>query len=1853
VFLLNARPVEAAIAFVQVNSATPQSPQTSVTVTYTKAQTAGNLNVVVVGWNDSTAQVNTVTDSKGNVYALAVGPTVQAGTASQSIYYAKNIVAAAANGNTVTVTFKTAAAYPDIRIAEYSGVDPNNPVDVVAAAQGTGSPSNSGSVTTGNANDLLVGANLVQQVTTAAGTGYTSRVITPQDQDILEDRIVTATGSYSATATISGGAWIMQMVAFRAASGGGAAPPTVTSITPNSGPTTGGTSVTITGTNFATGATVTFGSAAGTNVVVLNSTTLTVTTPAGGAGAVTVTVTNPGPQSGSLANGFSYVLVPTVTIVSPNSGPASGGTSVTITGTNFGAGATVTFASAAATNVVVVNNTTITATTPAGAPGTVTVTVTLNGQSGSLSNGFTYIAPPTVTSVSPNNGSTAGGTVVTITGTNFAAGASVTFGSTAATSVTVVSSTSITATTPSATSTGAVTVTVTNPGPQSGSLSNGFTYTTASTPTAPGGLTAAGGGPGPLVAAAQGYINSSSLTSHTTAPFDSTGGDAIVMLASSHAGVTFTPIDNFGNTYISISGPTSTSVGYDMRTQVWYVRNPVVGPGHTVTMGLSSAQPLVISVIVTKGSNISSPIDAISLINSDNGTQSANVVTPNITTLAANDLLVGFAKVDPSGSTFQSGTGFTQQAAASSNYLDTETGLAATPSMYNATFTIGTPQTWQSSIAAVASNPNQATLSWTASTETGGTISQYLVERCQGIGCSSFAQIGSTTSTTYNDTGLSASTDYSYRVRAQDTASTFGPYSSVASLTTPASIPSLPGNLTATAASSTQINLTWSSSLETGGSISNYVVSRCQGANCTTFSQIGTPTGTAFDDTGLTASTTYTYLVNAIDTNGNPSPFAIVMAATAQAPGSVSFVQVNSATPQGAQSSVAVTYTNAQTAGNLNVVVVGWNDATAQIRSVTDSVGNTYNLAVGPTVQAGTATQAIYYAKNIAAAAANANTVTVTFSPAANTPDIRIAEYSGIDQANPLDVVAAGQGNGSPSNSGSVTTGSLNDLLVGANLVQELTLGAGPGYIGRIITSTDSDILEDQVVTTSGSYSATANISGGAWIMQMVAFRAAGSGVGTSPIISSLSPNFGPVGTAVTITGTNFGSSQGTSTVTFNGVPATVTTWNGTSIAVSVPSGATTGSVFVTVSGVASNGITFTVSPMITNLSPTSGPPGTVVTIAGSNFGYIQGTNSVTFNGVAATVTTWTPGIITASVPNGSTTGSVVVTVNGIGSNGVSFTAVSLFVSLSPKRAAVTLSQTAQFTATVNNDPLNGGASWSVDGVAGGNSTVGTISSGGLFTPGTQPGVHTVTATSNSNGSASASSMIAVTDLTGVLTYHYDPGRSGQNLQEYALTPSTVNPSTFGPLFTCSVQGYVYAAPLYLANFNLGGKTRNVVFIATEHDIVYAFDADSPSCVQLWSTSFLSSGVTTVPAADTGAGTPSDLTPEIGITSTPVIDPSSNTLYVEAKTKETVGSGCSTGHPCYIHRLHALDATTGMERPGSPVVLTAPNFVSLYQLQRPALLLANGTIYIGFGSHGDFNVWQGWLMAYNASTLAQEWVWHSTDPTVTSGNGNMGAIWGAGNGPALDSSGNIYVETGNGVFDGATNFADSVVKLSPSGTMLDYFTPFDQAVMQQNDIDLGSSGPIVLPSAAGSSSHPDVMIATGKVGVVYLLDQNNMGKYNTAANQDLGEADVGFQTSNPEGGFYGQPAYWNGNIYTAIVGDNLRQYSLSNGQIATTPTASSPNAFLYRGATPSVSASGSMNGIVWVADITAYQAQAGGAVILDAYDATNVSNLLYSSPSSGSGAAVPAAKFTVPTVANGKVYVVGQQGFTVFGLLPN
>ncbi len=277
-------------------------------------------------------------------------------------------------------------------------------------------------------------------------------------------------------------------------------------------------------------------------------------------------------------------------------------------------------------------------------------------------------------------------------------------------------------------------------------------------------------------------------------------------------------------------------------------------------------------------------------------------------------------------------------------------------------------------------------------------------------------------------------------------------------------------------------------------------------------------------------------------------------------------------------------------------------------------------------------------------------------------------------------------------------------------------------------------------------------------------------------------------------------------------------------------------------------------------------------------------------------------------------------------------------------------------------------------------------------------------------------------------------------------------------------------------------------------------------------------------------------------------------------------------------------------------------------------------------------------------------MWATADPTSGC---NGAAIWQGGAGPAADASGNVYVITGNGSYDGTKNFSESVMKFSPTGALVDWFTPFNRSTLDANDVDMGSSGAIILPDAVGSTAHPHLALATGKIAILYLLDQTNLGKIGSSSNQDVQEVIPvpPPNTTQLDGGNYGVPAYWNGNIYTTGQNYPLSQFTISNGVIATPQFAKSSNTFPPRGATPAISASGTSNGIVWVLDLSGWTGT--GSAVLYAYDATNVSNLLYSSPASGTGAAGAAVKFTVPTVANGKVYIGGQSTFTVFGLLPN
>jgi len=500
-----------------------------------------------------------------------------------------------------------------------------------------------------------------------------------------------------------------------------------------------------------------------------------------------------------------------------------------------------------------------------------------------------------------------------------------------------------------------------------------------------------------------------------------------------------------------------------------------------------------------------------------------------------------------------------------------------------------------------------------------------------------------------------------------------------------------------------------------------------------------------------------------------------------------------------------------------------------------------------------------------------------------------------------------------------------------------------------------------------------------------------------------------------------------------------------------------------------------------------------------------------------------------------------------------------------------------------------------------------------------------------------------------VLTHHNDNARSGQNLNETILTHANVNSNTFGKVFAYSVDGQIYPQPLYLSGVAITDKgMHNVVFVATAHGSVYAFDADSnagTNSAPLWQVSFINPpGVTTVPNGDVGSA---NVAPEIGITSTPVIDATTGTIYVEMKTKEISG-GAS-----YLHRLHALNVGSGAEKFGGPVVLTATvngtgdgndgaghvPFNGLRHMNRPGLLLLNGVVYVAYGSHGDQGPYHGWVIGYNAATLQRQNVFNTTP------NGGLGGFWNGGGGPAADSAGNIYCLTGNGTFNaGISNYGDSFLKLTPSGTNLtlaDYFTPFNQQALADADADLGSGATIVLPDSVGSAAHPYLIVGAGKEGKIYLVDRDNMGGFNAANDGQIVQSFPGIANS------FATPAYFNNALYYAGGGDTVKAFRFSGGLLVTTPASQSTAAIGWPGATPSISANGISNAIVWILQSTG--ADSGAKAVLRAYNATNLAVELYNSSQASSrddpGGAI---KFAVPTVANGKVYVGGASRLTVF-----
>jgi hypothetical protein len=519
---------------------------------------------------------------------------------------------------------------------------------------------------------------------------------------------------------------------------------------------------------------------------------------------------------------------------------------------------------------------------------------------------------------------------------------------------------------------------------------------------------------------------------------------------------------------------------------------------------------------------------------------------------------------------------------------------------------------------------------------------------------------------------------------------------------------------------------------------------------------------------------------------------------------------------------------------------------------------------------------------------------------------------------------------------------------------------------------------------------------------------------------------------------------------------------------------------------------------------------------------------------------------------------------------------------------------------------------------------------------------------------------------TSVLTYHYDNLRTGQNTNETILTPASVA-SNFGGLFSQPVDGQIYAQPLYVPNVAIPGRgTHNVVFVNTENDSVFAFDADSnagSNSAPLWQVSLIDAahgapaGATPVPAGvfpvnSSGSPDCGDISPILGSTSTPVIDPSTGTIYVEAFSYE---------NGVYVHRLHALDITTGAEEAFGPATVAATvsgtgdgsstvAFNAYNEQNRPAVTLANGIVYLAFAaSCADEVPFHGWVFAYDAGTLNQQGVF------LTTPNGTFGGIWMTGDGLAVDASGNIYMSTGNGDFDTlnipATDVGDSVLKLTLNNgglNLADYFTPYDQETLSDEDADLASGGILLLPDQPGPFPHE--MVAAGKGGRIYLINrgQFTIANQHYCANCSSDPQIVQESASGYLNVVFSTPAYWNSTLYYWTPNLYLKAIPIANGLLNFDSYSQTQDTYGFPGANLSVSANGNSNGILWALKTDAFKT--GGAVVLRAYNATNVSNRLYSSDLNPNDAAGPAVKFTVPMVANGKVYVGSADRLTVYGL---
>jgi IPT/TIG domain len=1253
-------------------------------------------------------------------------------------------------------------------------------------------------------------------------------------------------------------------------------------------------------------------------------------------------------------------------------------------------------------------------------------------------------------------------------------------------------------------------------------------------------------------------------------PLNNTAGNWIaVVVRAGHSGQTFTVSDSLGNVYQqavvfnqTLDTPNGDTLG------IFYAEN-TAGGANTVTVSDSIANTtLRFAIVEYSGVATASSLDGAAGVAQGNG----NVANSGVVSTSANgDLILG-AVITGSGVTYTASSGFTIEErvpAAPNTKLIIEDEVQTASGSISAGATFSASASWGAAVVAFKAVPGAPPPgpNITSINPTSGAVGTSVT-----INGNNFGNPQGTSSVTFN--GVSAGTASAW----SNTAIT---------VTVPANATSGNVVVTVNGQTSNTVNFTVTppvptitSIIPTSGPVGTPVTingnnfGSPQGTSSATFNGVSAGTASAWSNAGITVT------VPANATSGN-----VVVTVNGQASNAVNFsVTSGNATialvqhaskDAGTTSSAILAFTSSNSVGNFIVVAIRAGHS-GQNFSISDSQGNIYQQAVRSDVTVDTPngdTLGIFYAEDIAG---GPNSVTVSDSISGNTLRFAILEYSGVAPFQSMDGVAAAQGTGSAANSGSVNTTAPGDLLFGSVLSGNgATFTAGSGYALRdaVPAAPNSKLMtEDRVQASAGAASASATLSASNnWGAGLAAFKAASTG-GGSPIISSLNPNSGAVGSTIAILGANFGAAQGASKVTFNGTDAGVaSSWSGTRISVNVPPGATSGNVIVTVNGVASNAAAFT----------------------------------------------------------------VVVPV--------------ISVTLTPVRGGVTITQPLSLTAAVQNDSSNAGVTW---GSSGGSLTNQT-STNATFSA-AAAGVYTITATSNADATKSTTAVIGVTDLARLATWRYDVSRSGVNSQEYALTPQNVTTSSFGKLFSCAVDGYMFAEPLWVANLSVGGAQHNVIFVATENDSLYALDADNPACSSVWpvgKVSLIPSGETT--AAPVDLWNDGGLGPTVGITGTPVIDPASQTIYLVALTKNSTTNAI-------IQRLHAIDITTGQERTGSPVLVAASvngsgydnsggtiTFTPKMQKQRASLLLLNGIVYVCWAAYNDVDPYHGWMISYDAATLNQLTIFNDTP------DGGRGGIWMAGGGPAADSSGNVYLLTGNGDFNanntGGRNYGDSFLKMGTTGglSVSDWFAPFDQASLATTDLDLGGGGAVLLvDQPTGPVTH--LVVGGGKAGTLYVVNRDNMGHFNSSNNSQIVQSfNIGVN------GIFSTPLFWQNTLYGAAVGARLSAFpfTTTTGQFQTSASSVSSTVYGAPGASPALSATGTNNGILWTIERSA----SGNPAVLHAYDPTNLQNEFWNSSQAANNRdkAGLVVKFTVPTVANGKVYVGTQTELDVFGLLPH